>query len=415
MAMLQCNTSCLQRLLIVIILIVPVVPFVIVRGIADRHFIVVIVVVTGSRPPPGHEVDQSHGRSSHRRLILQSRGPTSRAARIDAWAAPAYTAMHHQRRAAIRRGVAKFTADGGRMNPQLDTRLEPRLNEPMPPFPEQHQPGVGLESKLDPRPRYKAEAYRPAGKLQGKVALVTGGDSGIGRAVALLYAREGANVAIVYLPEEQSDADETRKAIEAVGGSCLTIAGDLRDAAFCNAVVEQTVKHFGKLDILVANAAHQNRKPSLQDVTDEEFDATFKTNIYSYFRLARAALRHLQPGSAIIATSSETGIMGSPKLPDYSATKGAINAFTKALAINLLEKGIRVNAVAPGPVWTPLNPSDDGLSAKDVARFGQDSPMGRPAQPEELAPAYVFLASNADSSYVTGIVLQVMGGETTGG
>ena len=295
------------------------------------------------------------------------------------------------------------------------TRLEPRLDEPVPPFPEQHQPGVGLESKLDPRPRYKAEAYRPAGKLQGKVALVTGGDSGIGRAVALLYAREGANVSIAYLPEEQSDADETRKAIEAVGGKCLAIAGDLRDAAFCNDVVEQTVRHFGKLDILVANAAHQNRKPSLQDVTDEEFDATFKTNIYSYFRLARAALPHMQPGSAIIATSSETGIMGSPQLPDYSATKGAINAFTKALAINLVKKGIRVNAVAPGPVWTPLNPSDDGLSAKDVARFGQDSPMGRPAQPEELAPAYVFLASNADSSYVTGIVLQVMGGETTGG
>ena len=193
------------------------------------------------------------------------------------------------------------------------------------------------------------------------------------------------------------------------------IAGDLVDASFCDDVVEQTVRHFGKLDILVANAGHQNRKASLHEVTDEEFDRTFKTNIYSYFRLSRAALRHMQPGSAIIATSSETGIMGSKQLPDYSATKGAINAFTKTLAIDLLPKNIRVNAVAPGPVWTPLNPSDAGETPDKVAHFGEDSPMGRPAQPEELAPAYVFLASNADSSYITGIVLQVMGGETTGG
>ena len=294
-------------------------------------------------------------------------------------------------------------------------QAEGALREPKPPFPKQHLPGTGLESKLDPRPRFQAEAYRPAGKLRGKVALVTGGDSGIGRAVALLYAREGANVAITFLPEEQSDADETRTAIEAAGAQCLAIAGDLTAASFCEEVVERTVRQFGKLDILVSNAAHQNRKSSLADVTDEEFDATFKTNIYAYFRLSRAALRHMKAGSAIIATSSETGIMGSPKLPDYSATKGAINAFTKSLAIDLIDKGIRVNAVAPGPVWTPLNPSDDGMQPADVAKFGEDSPMGRPAQPEELAPAYVFLASNADSSYVTGIVLQVMGGETTGG
>ena len=300
------------------------------------------------------------------------------------------------------------------MSKQMEARITPGQNEPRPPFPKQHQEGPGIESKLDPRPRYKAEAYRPAGKLKDKVALITGGDSGIGRAVALLYAREGAQVAITYLPEEQSDADDTRKAIEGVGGTCLAIAGDLTEAAFCDNVVEQTVQHFGKLDILVANAAHQNRKPTLQDVTDEEFDRTFKTNIYSYFRLSRAALRHMQPGSAIIATSSETGIMGSKQLPDYSATKGAINAFTKTLAIDLLPKNIRVNAVAPGPVWTPLNPSDAGETPDKVAHFGEDSPMGRPAQPEELAPAYVFLASNADSSYITGIVLQVMGGETTG-
>ena len=301
------------------------------------------------------------------------------------------------------------------MNEQTRPSAPSRPHEPAPPFPEQHQSGVGVESKLQPRPRFEAEAYRPAAKLRGKVALITGGDSGIGRAVALLYVREGAKVAIAYLPEEQADADQTRKALEAEGARCLMIAGDLTDASFCDRVVEQTFAHFGALDILVANAAHQNRKPSLQEVTDEEFDATFKTNIYSYFRLSRAALRHMRAGSVIIATSSETGIKGSRHLPDYSATKGAINAFTKALAIDLIEKGIRVNAVAPGPVWTPLNPADDGMTPEDVAHFGEDSPMGRPAQPEELAPAYVFLASNADSSYITGTVLQVMGGETTGG
>ena len=301
------------------------------------------------------------------------------------------------------------------MSKQMQQRNTPDRTEPKPPFPKQHQEGPGLESKLSPRPRYQAQAYRPARKLEDKVALVTGGDSGIGRAVALLYAREGARVAIAYLPEEQSDADETRKAIEAAGGECFGVAGDLTDASFCDTLVEEVVKHFGKLDILVTNAGHQNRKKTLEEVTDEEFDRTFKTNIYAYFRLARAALRHMQPGSAIIATSSETGIFGSKNLPDYSATKGAINAFTKTLAMNLLDRQIRVNAVAPGPVWTPLNPSDAGESPDKVAHFGEDNPMGRPAQPEELAPAYVFLASNADSSYITGIVLQVMGGETTGG
>ena len=294
-------------------------------------------------------------------------------------------------------------------------RQDSPIREPKPPFPAQHQDGVGLEKKLSPRPKYQAEAYRPAGKLEGKVALITGGDSGIGRAVAILFAREGANVAITYLPQEQPDADETRSAIEAAGAKCLAIPGDLTDPKFCDDIVEQVVDELGQFDILVANAAHQNRKPSLDEVTDEEFDTTFKTNIYSYFRLSRAALRHMKAGGAIIATSSETGIMGSPELPDYSATKGAINAFTKALAIKLIERNIRVNAVAPGPVWTPLNPSDDGMTPEKVAKFGEDSPMGRPAQPEELAPAYVFLASNADSSYITGTVLQVMGGETTGG
>jgi NAD(P)-dependent dehydrogenase (short-subunit alcohol dehydrogenase family) len=290
----------------------------------------------------------------------------------------------------------------------------PAHPEPAPPFPEQHQPQPGLESKLDPPPRYEAEAYRAAGKLDGKVALVTGGDSGIGRAVAVLFAREGADVAINYLEVEQPDAEETRKAVEAAGRRCLLLPGDLRRSKTCDDIVERTVQEYGKLDILVSNAAHQTRKQSLEDLTDEELVRTFETNIYPYIRLSRAALRHMKAGASIIATSSETGILGSAMLPDYSSTKGAINAFTKTLAQKLVKKDIRVNAVAPGPVWTPLNPSDAGESPERVAKFGSQSPMGRPAQPEELAPAYVFLASNADSSYVTGIVLEVMGGETTG-
>jgi NAD(P)-dependent dehydrogenase (short-subunit alcohol dehydrogenase family) len=256
--------------------------------------------------------------------------------------------------------------------------------------------------------------YRAAGKLQGQVALITGGDSGIGRAVAILYAREGADVAINYLPDEQSDAEDTRAIVEAEGRACELIPGDLTDAVFCDEVIERTVGAFGRLDILVSNAAQQSSK-KLEELQDDDLERTFQTNIFAYMRLARAALRHMKPGAVIIATSSETGIKGSKEMPDYSATKGAINAFTKTLAMQLIDRQIRVNAVAPGPVWTPLNPSDTGATAKEAAEFGADSPMKRPAQPEELAPAYVFLASNADSSYITGTVLQVMGGETTGG
>jgi NAD(P)-dependent dehydrogenase (short-subunit alcohol dehydrogenase family) len=286
------------------------------------------------------------------------------------------------------------------------------LSEPRPPYPAQHQESPGDESKLDPRPKYEALAYKPAGKLEGKVALITGGDSGIGRAVAVMYAREGAAVVINYLVEEQDDAEETKAAVEKHGGTCLLLPGDLTDRRFCTELVEEAVRRLGALDILVSNAAHQVRKENLDQLTDEELEYTFDTNLFAYVRLARAALHHMREGSVIIATSSETGMFGSMKLPDYSATKGAINAFTKALARSLIPRGIRVNAVAPGPVWTPLNPSDPGLSAQEVANFGSDNPMGRPAQPEELAPAYVFLASNADSSYITGTVLQVMGGET---
>lgn len=287
--------------------------------------------------------------------------------------------------------------------------------EPKPPFPKQHQEKPGIESALQPRPRYRAMLYKAAGKLSGKKALITGGDSGIGRAIAGLFAAEGADVAIGHLRAEQSDALETKRLVQSYGRTCELIAGDLANAGFCDRIVERTVARLGGLDILVSNAAHQNRKKSLEDVTDEEFDRTFKTNIYAYFRLARAALRHMKPGASIIVTSSETGILGSKGLPDYSATKGAINAFTKTLAQDLIERGIRVNAVAPGPVWTPLNASDQGTTPERVAMFGADSPMRRPAQPEELAPAYVFLASNADSSYITGTVLQVMGGTTSGG
>lgn len=289
------------------------------------------------------------------------------------------------------------------------------ISEPKPPFPAQHQAAPGLESQLDPAPRWQAPNYREAGKLKGKIALITGGDSGIGRSVAFLYAREGADVAIVYLPVEQEDADETRQAVEAVGRRCLLLPADLTEASACRDVVERTVREFGKLDILVSNAAHQARKASPEEVDDEEFDRTFRTNVYAYFRLVKAALPHLKPGAAIIATSSETGILGAENLPDYSSTKGAINALTKTLATDLISRGIRVNAIAPGPVWTPLNPSDAGASPEKVAKFGSQSPMGRPAQPEELSPSYVFLASDADSSFITGIVLQVMGGETSGG
>jgi NAD(P)-dependent dehydrogenase (short-subunit alcohol dehydrogenase family) len=287
-------------------------------------------------------------------------------------------------------------------------------SEPKPPYPEQKLEKPGIEAEMEMQPQWRAPKYKAAGKLEGKVALVTGGDSGIGRAVAYLYAREGADVAIVHLPEERRDADETRKAIEGEGRRCLAIAGDLTDPRFCRDVVERTVRELGHLDILVSNAAWQNRKESLEDVTEEEWNRTFRTNIDAYFHLCKAAIPHLKPGSAIIATSSETGIQGAPELPDYSATKGAINAFTKSLAGKLIEKGIRVNAVAPGPVWTPLNPADRGSSPDQIAQFGAKQPMKRAAQPEEIAPAYVFLASDADSSYITGIVLEEMGGMTTG-
>jgi NAD(P)-dependent dehydrogenase (short-subunit alcohol dehydrogenase family) len=285
--------------------------------------------------------------------------------------------------------------------------------QPKPPMPPQTQPKPGLESEMEPRPHYHAPAYKPAGKLAGKAALITGGDSGIGRAVAVLYAREEADVAVVYLPSEQSDAEETRAAVERHGKRCLLLPGDVTDPTFCERAVEQTVRAFGKLDILVNNAAYQQRQQSLLDITPEQFDTTFKTNIYGYFYMARAALRHLKEGGVIVNTGSITGLQGSKTLIDYSATKGAIHAFTKALAQSLVGKKVRVNCVAPGPVWTPFIPSSG--TARKTAEHGEDTPMGRPAQPEEIAPAYVFFASEADSSYITGEVLALLGGETTAG
>ena len=293
------------------------------------------------------------------------------------------------------------------------TPKKSQRQQPMPPFPPQHQEKPGIEAKLTPRPRYQAPQYQGSGKLRDKVALITGGDSGIGRAVAVLYAREGADVALVFLPEEQRDAEETRDAVAAEGRQTLLFPGDVTNSTFCREVVQHTVRQFGKLDILVNNAAFQQHQEDLEQLSEEQWDRTFQTNIYGYFYMVKAAVPHLRPGSTIINTGSITGLEGSKHLLDYSATKGAIHAFTKSLAQNLVEKGIRVNCVAPGPVWTPLNPSDK--PAEKVARFGADTPLKRPAQPEEIAPSFVFFASEVDSSYITGEVLTLLGGETTAG
>ena len=273
--------------------------------------------------------------------------------------------------------------------------------------PAQHLDKPGLEADLQQKPQFEAPDYRGSGKLQGMAALITGGDSGIGRAVAVLFAREGADVAFVHLNEESEDARETCRWVEREGRECLAISGDVKDPAFCKRAVEQTCAKFGKLDVLVNNAAFQEHAESLTDITDERFDETLRTNVYGYFHMTRAALPHLERGASIINTGSVVGLQGSAHLLDYATTKGAIHAFTKSLAHNLIDKGIRVNAVAPGPVWTPLNPADK--PADQVATFGQKTDMKRAAQPEELSPAYVFLAAPACSSYITGIVLPVTG------
>ncbi|MEO6104635.1 MAG: SDR family oxidoreductase [Pseudoxanthomonas sp.] len=282
-----------------------------------------------------------------------------------------------------------------------------RRRQPQNPLPAQHLAKPGNEHELELAPRFLAPGYKGSGKLKGMAAIITGGDSGIGRAVAVLFAREGADVAVLYL-DEHKDARDTRKHVQAEGRECIVIAGDVKDPSFCASAVKKVVKAFGRLDILVNNAAFQLHTEKLEDLSEEHLQQTLQTNIGGYFHMARAALPHLPNGGSIINTGSETGIFGAKHLLDYSATKGAIHAFTMSLASNLLERGIRVNCVAPGPVWTPLNPADK--PAQEVAEFGQDSDMGRPAQPEEISPAYVFLASPVTASYISGVVLPVMGG-----
>jgi NAD(P)-dependent dehydrogenase (short-subunit alcohol dehydrogenase family) len=273
-------------------------------------------------------------------------------------------------------------------------------------LPAQHLEKPGREAVLELAPRFLAPDYKGSGKLDGMTAIVTGGDSGIGRAVAVLFAREGADVGIVYLDEHQ-DARDTKKHVEAEGRRCVIIPGDVKDSGFCEQAVAEVVRKLGRLDVLVNNAAFQEHAGSLADITDERLDETLRTNVCGYFFMARAAISHLKRGGSIINTGSVVGLEGSAELLDYAATKGAIHAFTKSLARNLLEKGVRVNAVAPGPVWTPLNPAD--RPAEKVAKFGRNSDMKRAAQPEEISPAFVYLAAPACAGYVTGIVLPITG------
>ncbi len=280
---------------------------------------------------------------------------------------------------------------------------------PQPPQHQDHQPGS--QAEMTPAPEEVQPAYRAAGKLAGKVALVTGGDSGIGRSVAELFAKEGADVAIVYL-DEHEDAQAAKDAVEAEGRRCLLLPGDIQQEAFCRECVQKTVGTLGKLDILVNNAAFQQTQEDIKDITEEQLDRTFRTNIYAQFYFVKAALPHLQKGSVIINTSSVTAFKGAPSLLDYSSTKGAIVAFTRSLSLSLAEQGIRVNTVAPGPVWTPFIPST--MPAETVADFGSDVPLKRAGQPSEVAPAYVYLAS-VDSAYVSGQTIHVNGGSVVNG
>jgi len=275
----------------------------------------------------------------------------------------------------------------------------------IPPQHQEKQPGT--ESAMRPLPEAEGRHYRGSDKLKDKVALITGGDSGIGRATAVAFAKEGADIAFAYFQEHQ-DAEYTKKLIQDVGRKCLAFSGDIGNSAFCAKVVESAVANFGKLDILVNNAAQQYPQKSITDLSDEQLDRTFRVNIFSMFYLVRAALPHLKEGARIINTASVTAYRGSAHLLDYSATKGAIVSFTRSLSLQLASKGILVNGVAPGPVWTPLIPAS--FDARHVSEFGKDTPLGRPAQSDEIAPAYVYLASDA-STYVSGQLLHVNGGE----
>lgn len=288
---------------------------------------------------------------------------------------------------------------------------DPRTLHPKIDPPQQTQPHPGLDAKLEPKADLGLESYEGNGRLTGRKALITGGDSGIGAAVAIAYAREGADVAISYLPEEQEDADLIIKAIEDAGRKALALPGDLQELAQCEKVVADTVEAFGGLDILVNNASRQIWHDGIDNIPDEDFDATMKSNVYSSYRVTKAALPHLKPGSSIIFTSSIQAYQPSPHLLDYALTKAAMNNLSKGLAEQLAPEGIRVNAVAPGPVWTPLQPSH-GQPPEKLEEFGQHSPLGRAGQPAELAGAYVFLASD-EASFVMGETLGVTGGTPT--
>jgi NAD(P)-dependent dehydrogenase (short-subunit alcohol dehydrogenase family) len=284
------------------------------------------------------------------------------------------------------------------------------MSKPTSQPPQQQQRQPGRESEMTPRPQSEGKDYKAAGKLKGKAAIVTGGDSGIGRATAIAFAKEGADVAIVYL-EEHDDAAKTKRLVEQEGVRCVALAGDVGDEAFCRKAIDETVKAFGHLDIVVNNAGEQHPQESLEDITSAQLERTFRTNIFSMFYLTKAAMKHLRPGASIVNTASVTAYRGNKQLLDYSSTKGAIVSFTRALSQSLAEKNIRVNAVAPGPIWTPLIPST--FDKEHVAKFGQHTPLGRAGQPDEVATCFVFLASN-DSSYITGETLHPNGGDWIG-